>query len=91
MKTDLKAERNHRGKMRYGFELFLVRILKAVKLQLHLMTGPKGYSVFCLPETLSVSRGEAEGNIEVEAGKQNLPQFRGARSRASRKFVLLFP
>ena len=36
----------------------------------HLMTGPKGNSEFCFPETLNVQRGEAEGNIEVE-GKQN--------------------
>ena len=36
----------------------------------HLMTGPKGNSEFCFPETLSVPRDEAEGNIEVE-GKQN--------------------
>ena len=35
-----------------------------------LMTGPKGNSEFCFPETLNVPRGEAEGNIEVE-GKQN--------------------
>ena len=34
------------------------------------MTGPKGNSEFCFPETLSVPQGEAEGNIEVE-GKQN--------------------
>ena len=34
------------------------------------MTGPKGNSTFCFPETLDVSRGEAQGNIEVE-GKQN--------------------
>ena len=38
----------------------------------HLMTGPKGNSEFCFPETLNVPRGEAEGNIEVE-GKQNSP------------------
>ena len=30
------------------------------------MTDPKGKSEFCLPETLNVSWGEAEGNIEVE-------------------------
>ena len=36
----------------------------------HLMTGPKGNSEFCFPETLNVPRGEAEGSIEVE-GKQN--------------------
>ena len=36
----------------------------------HLMTCLKGNSEFCFPETLSVPRGEAEGNIEVE-GKQN--------------------
>ena len=34
------------------------------------MTGHKGNSEFCFPETLTVPRGEAEGNIEVE-GKQN--------------------
>ena len=34
------------------------------------MTGPKGNSEFCFPETLNVSRGKATGNIEVE-GKQN--------------------
>ena len=36
----------------------------------HLMTGPKGNSEFCFPETLNVPRGEAEGNIEV-GGIQN--------------------
>ena len=35
------------------------------------MTGQKGNSEFCFPETLNVPRGEAKGNIEVE-GKQNL-------------------
>ena len=34
------------------------------------MTGHKGNSEFCFPETLNVPRGEAEGNIEVK-GKQN--------------------
>ena len=34
------------------------------------MTGHKGNSEFCYPETLNVPRGEAERNIEVE-GKQN--------------------
>ena len=28
------------------------------------MTGPKGNSEFCFPETLNVPRGETEGNIE---------------------------
>ena len=32
----------------------------------HLMTGPIGNSEFCFSETLNVSRGKAEGNIEVE-------------------------
>ena len=36
----------------------------------HLMTGHKGSSEFCYPETLNVPRGEAEGKIEVEE-KQN--------------------
>ena len=36
----------------------------------HLMTGPKGNSKLCIPETFNVSCREAEGNIEVE-GKQN--------------------
>ena len=35
------------------------------------MTGHKGNSEFCFPETLNVPRGEAERNIAVE-GKQNL-------------------
>ena len=35
----------------------------------HLMTGHKGNSEFCFPETLNVPRGEAEGNIEVEGNK----------------------
>ena len=30
------------------------------------MTGPKGNSEFCFPETLNVFQGEAEGYIEVE-------------------------
>lgn len=29
------------------------------------MTGPKGSSKFCFPETLNFSQGEAKGNIEV--------------------------
>ena len=28
------------------------------------MTDPEGNREFCFPETLNVSRGEAEGNIE---------------------------
>ena len=44
-----------------------IAVLSVIK---HLMTGPKGNSEFCFPETLNVPRGEAEGNIEVE-GKQN--------------------
>ena len=30
------------------------------------MTGPKENSEFCFAVTLNVSRGDAEGNIEVE-------------------------
>ena len=30
----------------------------------HLMTGPKGNSEFCFPETQNVPGGETEGNIE---------------------------
>ena len=37
---------------------------------MHFMTGPKRNNEFCFPETLNVSRSEAEGNIEVE-GTQN--------------------
>ena len=34
------------------------------------MTGLKGNSEFCFPETLNVSRGEAAGNgIEVKGNK----------------------
>ena len=31
------------------------------------MTGPKGNSEFCFPETL-IPRGEAEGNIKARGG-----------------------
>ena len=34
------------------------------------MTGPKGDSEFCFPETLSIPRNKAKGDTEVE-GKQN--------------------
>ena len=36
------------------------------------MTGHKGSSEFCFPETLNVPRGEAVGNIEVEGKKNSL-------------------
>ena len=36
------------------------------------MTGHKGNSEFCFPETLNVPRGEAEGNIEVEEQQKSL-------------------
>ena len=35
------------------------------------MTGHKGNSEFCFPETQNITRGEVEG-------KQNSPAFRGA-------------
>ena len=41
-----------------------------------LMTGPKGNSEFCFPETTTVPRGEAEGNIESQ-GLQNSPFPKG--------------
>ena len=34
------------------------------------MTGPKGSSDFCSPETLNVFRGEAEGSNEGGRGKK---------------------
>ena len=46
--------------------------------QKHLMTGPKGNSEFCFPETLDVPLGEAESNIEVEAKQNSL--FHGDQS-----------
>ena len=36
----------------------------------HVVTGPKGNSVFSFPQTLNVYGGEEKRNIEVE-GKQN--------------------
>ena len=36
------------------------------------MTGHKGNSEFCFPETLNIPRGEAEGNIEVEGKQKSL-------------------
>ena len=51
------------------FRIFL-KALEANKVNKHLMTGLKGNSEFCFPETLNDPQGKAEGNIEVE-GKQN--------------------
>ena len=51
----------------FDFEPYLISLNYIIK---HLMTGHKGNSEFCFPETLNVPRGEAEGNIEDE-GKQN--------------------
>jgi hypothetical protein len=42
----------------------------------HLFTETEGNSVFCGPETVDVSRGEAEGNMTVE-GSQNTLLSRG--------------
>ena len=36
------------------------------------MTGHKGNSEVCFPETLNVSRSEAEGNILVEGNQNSL-------------------
>ena len=48
----------------------------------HLMTGHKGNSEFCFPETLNVPRGEAEGNIgrgeHSGRGETKLTVSRGA-------------
>ena len=38
--------------------------MNVLKENKHLMTGPKGNSEFCFPETLNVPRGEDEGNFE---------------------------
>ena len=43
-----------------------LRLKKCIELNKHLMTGPKGNSEFCFPETLNVPRGEGEENIDVE-------------------------
>ena len=53
-----------------GFCDYLIFLQPQECINNYLMTGPKGNSEFCFPETLNVPRGEAEGNIEVE-GKQN--------------------
>ena len=47
--------------------LKLILILHTVCNKL-IMPGPKGNSKFCFlfPETLKVSQGDAEGNIEIE-------------------------
>ncbi len=42
----------------------------------HLLTETEGNSVFCGPETVDVSRGEAEGNIDGR-GSQNTLLSRG--------------
>ena len=38
----------------------------------HLMTGTKGNSEFCFPETLKVSQGKAKGKIEFEGKQKSL-------------------
>ena len=38
----------------------------------HLMTDPKENSEFCFAETLNVSRGKAEGNVEDETSRPSL-------------------
>ena len=43
----------------------------------HLMTGHKGNSELCFPETLNVPRGEASWNIE-RLGETKLTVSRGA-------------
>ena len=43
----------------------------------HLMSGPKGNCGFCFPETLNVTRGEAEWNIEGR-GETKLTVSQGA-------------
>ena len=57
----LPTQKHNDGVIRQGIKyIFVIK---------HLMTGPKGNSEFCFPETLNVPRGEAEGNIEVEENK----------------------
>jgi len=36
------------------------------------MTGSKGNSEFCFPETITVPRGEPEGNTEMERKQKSL-------------------
>ena len=56
--------------------LILIRTL-FTHINKHLLTGPKGNSEFCFPETLNiVPRGEAEGNIEGR-GETKLTVSRG--------------
>ena len=45
----------------------------------HLMTGPKGNSEFCFPETLSVPGVEAEGNIEGRGAPNHIVLFANFR------------
>ena len=39
----------------------------------HLITGPKGNSEFCFPETLSVARGETMGTLTSRGSKTHFP------------------
>ena len=49
--------------------LFSVEIERNDK---YLMSGAKGNSEFCFPETLSAPRGKAKGNIEVKWKQSSL-------------------
>ena len=42
----------------------VVNLITEFKTIYHLLTETEGNSVFCGPETVDVSRGEAEGNID---------------------------
>ncbi len=41
------------------------------KTNYHLLTETEGNSVFCGPETVDVSRGEAEGNIDCRGSTKH--------------------
>ena len=41
----------------------------------HLLTETEGNSVFCGPETVDVSRGEAEGNIDGRGSTKHTACF----------------
>ena len=54
-------ESTQEARVALGYASFVLSKLPARSIK-HLMTGHKGNSEFCFPETLNVPRGEAEGS-----------------------------
>jgi hypothetical protein len=62
LRTDMKTDQKYSSVL--GNVHTLYKFLLCILDNYHLFTETEGNSVFCGPETVDVSRGEAEGNID---------------------------